>query len=200
MAPAVRWIVGIVLALIAFGLWTAWGGGKSPSTVPDKAPVAQAPAAPPASVQPVALTANAPAPASAPAPAPAPAPVAEEPVTVALYFDFDRSGLRADEKPKLDALVAKVKGKSFKRLEAVGHADRIGEEPYNDQLSRKRAEAVVAYLALNGIDAARLSAEGIGEHESTTGDACKDLGAESPTNQKLIDCLKSDRYVQVTMR
>ena len=194
MAPAVRWIVGIVLALIAFGLWTYWGGGKWQSPAPDKAPVAQAPAAPPASVQPAALTM------SAPASAPAPAPAAEEPVTVALYFDFDRSGLRADEKPKLDALVAKVKGKSFKRLEAVGHADRIGEEPYNDQLSRKRAEAVVAYLALNGIDAARLSAEGIGEHESTTGDACKDLGAESPTNQKLIDCLKSDRYVQVTMR
>jgi outer membrane protein OmpA-like peptidoglycan-associated protein len=197
MAPAVRWIVGIVLALIAFGLWTYWGGGKWQSPAPDKAPVAQAPAAPPAStasIQPAALTT------SAPAPAPAPAPAAEEPVTVALYFDFDRSGLRADEKPKLDALVAKVKGKSFKRLEAVGHADRIGEEPYNDQLSRKRAEAVVAYLALNGIDTAQLSAEGIGEHESTTGDACKDLGAESPANEKLVECLKTDRYVQITMR
>ena len=190
MAPAVRWIVGIVLGLIAFGLWMYWNGGVSQAPVPDKSPVAQAPAAPPAAVQPVTMTTT----------APMPAPAAEEAVSVALYFDFDRSGLRAEEKPKLDALVAKVKGKSFKRLEAVGHADRIGEEPYNDQLSRKRAEAVVAYLALNGIDAARLSAEGIGEHESTTGDACKDLGAESPTNQKLIDCLKSDRYVQVTMR
>jgi OOP family OmpA-OmpF porin len=183
MAPAARWIVGIVLALIAAGLWMYWNGGKSPAPVPDKSPVAQAPAAPPAVVQPVA----------------APAP-AEEPVTVALYFDFDRSGLRAEERPKLDALVAKVKGKRYQKLEAVGHADRIGEEPYNDQLSKKRADAVVAYLALNGIDTATLSAEGIGERESTTGDACKDLGAESPTNQKLVDCLKNDRYVQITMR
>jgi len=190
MAPAARWIVGIVLGLFAVGLWMYWNGGTSQAPVPDKSPVAQAPAAPPAAVQPVAMATTAPMPAAA----------AEEPVSVALYFDFDRSGLRADEKPKLDALVAKVKGRKYNKLEAVGHADRIGEEPYNDQLSKKRAEAAVAYLALNGIDTATLSAEGIGERESTTGDACKDLGAESPTNQKLVDCLKNDRYVQITMR
>jgi outer membrane protein OmpA-like peptidoglycan-associated protein len=92
-----------------------------------------------------------------------------------------------------------VKGKSFKRLEPsatpIASAGAV-QRP----LSRKRAEAVVAYLRLNGIGTARLSAEGIGEHESTTGDACKDLGAESPANEKLVECLKTDRYVPVTMR
>lgn len=188
MAPAVRWIVGIVAALVAVGLWMYWPGGKT-QAVPDKAPVAQAPAAP-----------AAPPPMAAVAPAPAPAPVVEPPEIVALYFDFDRSGLRNDEKPKLDAFAAKAKDRKDKRVQAVGHADRIGEEPYNESLSRKRAEAVVAYLVLNGVDAAQLSAEGMGERETTTGDACRNLGAESQANEKLVECLKNDRYVQLTMR
>ena len=31
MAPALRWIVGIVLALVAFGLWTTFKPGDAPA-------------------------------------------------------------------------------------------------------------------------------------------------------------------------
>jgi outer membrane protein OmpA-like peptidoglycan-associated protein len=66
-----------------------------------------------------------------------PAPKTDEPVAIAVYFDFDRSALRAGETSKLDELTAKLQGRTFERLDAVGYADRIGEEPYNHRRFQK---------------------------------------------------------------
>ena len=192
MTPAVRWGIGLVLALIAGTLWMFWNPSDRPKSPvsPDaaKQPVAAAPV--PAPVQ-VAAT---------PAPAPAPAaPKAEEPLTASVFFDFDHSALRSGEVPKLDELAARIKGRTFERLDAVGHADRIGEEPYNAQLSRKRADAVVAYLVGKGVEAGRIHAEARGEAEAITGDACKDMGPDNAKNQKLIDCLQRDRQVELKL-
>ena len=187
MTPAVRWAIGILAVIVAGALWMFWKPGNAP---PPAAKVEPAP-------QPVAA---APAPAPVPVAAPAtPAPKTEESVAIAVYFDFDRSALRAGETSKLDELTAKLQGRTFERLDAVGYADRIGEEPYNLPLSRKRAEAVVAYLTGKGVDAARIRAEAKGESEATTGDACKDLGPDSGTNRKLVECLERDRRVEVKL-
>ena len=187
MTPAVRWAIGILAVIVAGALWMFWKPGNAP---PPAAKVEPAP-------QPVAA---APAPAPVPVAAPAtPAPKTEESVAIAVYFDFDRSALRAGETSKLDELTAKLQGRTFERLDAVGYADRIGEEPYNLPLSRKRAEAVVAYLAGKGVDAGRIRAEAKGESEATTGNACKDLGPDSGTNRKLVECLERDRRVEVKL-
>ena len=45
----------------------------------------------------------------------------------------------------------------------VGHADQRGSGEENLLLSRRRAEAIVAFLVANGIDASRLSARAVGE-------------------------------------
>lgn len=185
MTPAVRWAIGLLAVIVAGALWMFWKPGSQPP-----AP-AKVEAAPP----PVAAT---PAPAPAPVVAPA-APKAEEPVIVLVFFDFDRSALRPGEVSKLDELAAKIQGRTYERLDAVGYADRIGEEPYNLPLSRKRAESVVAYLAGKGVDAARIRAEAKGESEATTGDACKDLGPDSGKNRKLVECLERDRRVEVKL-
>jgi len=44
-----------------------------------------------------------------------------------------------------------------------GHTDSLGEEDYNQNLSERRAEAVMAALTNSGISASRLSAVGFGE-------------------------------------
>ncbi len=44
-----------------------------------------------------------------------------------------------------------------------GHTDSTGDEDYNLELSKRRAEAVGVYLVDNGIDAERLEFEGYGE-------------------------------------
>jgi outer membrane protein OmpA-like peptidoglycan-associated protein len=45
----------------------------------------------------------------------------------------------------------------------VGHTDNVGSDEYNLELSRQRAQAVVDYAAVTGIDPARLEPLGRGE-------------------------------------
>ncbi len=129
--------------------------------------------------------------------APAAAPKVEAPLTATVYFDFDRSALRAGDATALDDLVARLKDRNYASVTVRGYADRIGEAPHNDALSRKRAEAAVAYLTSKGVDAKKSHAEAKGESEPVTGDACKGLGPEDSHNAKLIDCLQKDRRAVV---
>jgi len=181
MKPFTRWTI-VVLVVVAIGLiWLLW-----PRRIEQPAPPAG-----PVAVQP-----------TTPKPEPSPAPVtpkAEEPVTASVFFDFDRSVLRPGEVPKLDELTARIKGRTFDRLDAVGHADRIGANAYNMGLSKRRAEAVQAYLVSKGVDAARIRIEAKGEDHAVTGEACKDMGPENRKNQKLIECLQRDRRVEVRL-
>jgi OOP family OmpA-OmpF porin len=181
MKPTTRWTILVLVAVVIGIIWLLWTK-RDQQPEPAKGPVAAQPAAP------------------KPEPTPAPTPPkAEEPVTASVLFDFDRSVVRPGEASKLDELAGKVKGRTFDRLDAVGHADRIGKDTYNQQLSMRRAEAVQAYLASKGVDAGRIRAEAKGEDEAVTGDACKNMGPESRKNQKLIECLQRDRRVEVKL-
>ena len=46
---------------------------------------------------------------------------------------------------------------------AVGHADAIGTDAYNQKLSVARSEAVKAYLVSKGVEKNRIYTEGKGE-------------------------------------
>lgn len=49
------------------------------------------------------------------------------------------------------------------RFVVVGHTDSKGSEAFNQDLSERRAQAVMNWLVENGVDAGRLSAIGRGE-------------------------------------
>ena len=51
---------------------------------------------------------------------------------------------------------------------AVGHADRIGADAYNQKLSERRAAAVKDYLVGKGVEANRVYTEGKGEKQPVT--------------------------------
>ena len=149
---------------------------------------------PKAKCEPPPAPAAAPAKAAAPAPAAAPKPAAQK-VTLAAdaLFDFNKADLRPEGKAKLDKLVGDVKGIKLEVILAVGHADRLGGDAYNQKLSEKRAESVKAYLVSKGIEANRVYTEGKGEKQPVTkADQCK--GAKS---KKVVDCLQPDRRVEI---
>ena len=81
-----------------------------------------------------------------------------------IHFDFDSASIRAEsKKPLQDLAQALQDGRlaSF-RFRVEGHTDGKGTAKYNDELSARRAQAVTEFLALNGMPANRLEAQGKG--------------------------------------
>ena len=151
--------------------------------------------------------APAPAPQVQPAPEPAPQPLAQpEPprpviqkltLSTDVLFDFDKAELKDSGKQKLDELADQIKDADVDEIVAVGHADRIASEGYNQKLSEQRAQAVKDYLAQRGARANTITAEGKGESEPVTGSECQKMGPERGSNKKLVSCLAPDRRVEI---
>lgn len=68
--------------------------------------------------------------------------------TAPIYFKFGKSNLTKEEQAKLDDAIQKLNGMKAYIVEVEGFADRTGNVAYNRELSRKRADAVVHYLAV----------------------------------------------------
>lgn len=84
---------------------------------------------------------------------------------VALYgilFDFDQATIRPDSQPTLEEIVKFLKANPETKVIVAGHTDWKGGFDYNIDLSKRRAEAVVAALSKMGIDASRLRPFGAG--------------------------------------
>jgi outer membrane protein OmpA-like peptidoglycan-associated protein len=85
---------------------------------------------------------------------------------VALYdilFEYDKATLQVDSQEQLGHVVVLLKENPDLVVEVQGHTDGEGSEDYNLELSQRRAETVVDFLTLFGIDPARLTAKGYGE-------------------------------------
>lgn len=140
--------------------------------------------------------AAAPAPAPAPLAPPTPAPIIEQvSLSSDVLFEFDKAQLRPEGREELDKLAERVKGANIESVLAIGHADRIGPEKYNEKLSRERAESVKQYLAQRGINDQRVQVEGRGESEPVTQNQCK-----GQRGNALIRCLEPDRRVDIEVR
>jgi outer membrane protein OmpA-like peptidoglycan-associated protein len=180
-----RWhsIIAILLALLLLAMWL---GGRGPgyaaaggSCCGAAAPATAAVATPP----PVAATPS-------PVPAPQPAPgdsdgdgvtddvdrCADTPagdrvgthgcscdVTVQLQYEFDSDRLTADDKVKLDAVAQRLRELTFESGEIGGYTDSTGDDAYNLDLSKRRAQSALDYLTSLGIAPGRLTAMGYGE-------------------------------------
>ena len=67
--------------------------------------------------------------------------------TVSVTFGFDKSVLTKSDKEQLDGLGTQLSAAKSYILEVTGGTDSVGNADYNYQLSQRRAEAVVQYLA-----------------------------------------------------
>jgi OmpA-OmpF porin, OOP family len=171
------------LLLVAF----AFAAGCATQEPPKPAPPPAPPPAPAPEIRP-----------APPPPAPAPKPAAEKVTSAATVgFDFDQAVVKPEGKARLDDLASKVRGINLEVVIAIGHADAIGSDAYNQKLSVRRAEAIKAYLVSKGIEPNRIYTEGKGEKQPVTGDKCKKLGPEQRSNKKLVACLAPDRRVEI---
>lgn len=65
--------------------------------------------------------------------------------------------------PALATVINILRSDAALKLTIEGHTDNQGTPESNQTLSHNRANAVVSYLIKEGIDAARLKAEGFGQ-------------------------------------
>lgn len=80
-----------------------------------------------------------------------------------VFFDYDKAEIRDEHRDFLDRMIKVVKGHSDLRVKVVGHTDSDGSDIYNDDLSKRRAEAIVQYFVEHGLKADRLEFDFKGE-------------------------------------
>lgn len=82
-----------------------------------------------------------------------------------IFFDFDKSTLLQKSYNELQKLIALLESYPKMKIMVVGHTDNQGSNTYNQRLSEQRANAVVEYLIMKGIDGRRLKSKGRGAYE-----------------------------------
>jgi OmpA-OmpF porin, OOP family len=106
---------------------------------------------------------------------------------VAVTFGFDKAVLTKDDQAQLDQFAGQLSSAKGFILEVTGGTDSVGPADYNYQLSQRRADAVVQYLATKyNVPARRFYLIGIGKDQ-----------AVAPNNT--AEGRKQNRRVQVQM-
>jgi len=116
------------------------------------------PAPPPAAAPP------APSPVTAPPEAPA-ATAAEAMKFENILFDFDKSFIRPDARPILQAVADYLKKNRGAEVLIEGHCDERGTPEYNMALGERRAHSAKKYLVGLGVDEKRVTTVSYGEEQ-----------------------------------
>jgi OOP family OmpA-OmpF porin len=80
-----------------------------------------------------------------------------------IYFDYDKADIKPEYHDFLIRLIRVVNGHSDLRIEVTGHTDADGSDDYNLDLSKRRAEAIIAFFTSHGLSKDRLEIDFKGE-------------------------------------
>ena len=108
-----------------------------------------------------------------------------------VHFAFNDATVRTEDAAALDRF-ANVVSKHYNgaKVTVEGFADPAGSNRYNTELSRRRAEAVKAYVSSKGLDASLINAVGYGETRQVNRGAWGDQpGAE--LNRRVVFVIES---------
>ena len=114
-------------------------------------------------------------------------------------FAFDKAMLTVDDKKQLDDLAANLQSARGYILEVTGGTDTTGDANYNYQLSQRRADAVVNYLATNyNIPPHKFYLVGIGKDQQVADNTCRRPCSESSRRDQADDqygqCLATGQH------
>ena len=80
-----------------------------------------------------------------------------------ITFDVDRASIKPRFYRTLNAVATVLNGFPETDVIVTGHTDSTGSAAYNQRLSERRALAVARYLQAQGVNPARIRAQGMGE-------------------------------------
>lgn len=80
-----------------------------------------------------------------------------------VFFDFDRSSVRADQRPVLERQAAWLAQHPQVQVMVEGHADERGTREYNLALGQRRANAARDVLVASGVAGARIQTISFGK-------------------------------------
>lgn len=80
-----------------------------------------------------------------------------------IYYDYNKATLREESKLVLDSILIFFSDNKDLAIEIGSHTDSRGSDVYNEKLSQARAQSVVDYLIMKGVETSRLTAKGYGE-------------------------------------
>lgn len=80
-----------------------------------------------------------------------------------LTFDFNQDAVKSQFVPTLQQVAGVLGEYPQTTIDVYGHADSVGSDQYNQQLSERRAMAVASILGQGGVIRQRLQTQGYGE-------------------------------------
>lgn len=80
-----------------------------------------------------------------------------------IYFDFDKSDIRSDQRSTMNSNSQLLARYQTVRVRIEGHCDERGTEEYNQALGQRRADSVSKYLSDYGISSSRIETVSYGE-------------------------------------
>ena len=86
-----------------------------------------------------------------------------EAVEFLVYFDLNDAGIRADQQPTMDVVIAAANSAPDRPILIVGHTDTSGAVDYNQALSERRAISVITQMLEGGVDRQRITSEAVGQ-------------------------------------
>ena len=82
-----------------------------------------------------------------------------------ITFATDSASIQPQFRPTLNEVASVLADYDQTYVDIYGHTDSTGTDQYNQQLSERRADAVAAYLAGQGVQRARMATLGYGESQ-----------------------------------
>jgi outer membrane protein OmpA-like peptidoglycan-associated protein len=73
-----------------------------------------------------------------------------------IFFDYDKAEIREEYKSYLKTMAQIVLSHSDLRIKVTGHTDGDGSDAYNLDLSKRRAQAILAFFLEQGLTAERV--------------------------------------------
>ncbi len=87
-----------------------------------------------------------------------------------IYFDYDKSTIRADAEATLQANLGIITANPSMRIRIEGNADERGSDEYNIALGQRRSQSAKQWLIDHGVDAGRIDIVSYGEERGVCQD------------------------------